>query len=255
MAAEGKNMPPNPNKLADLVAIGRCLAAARHQKGWTQAELARRARLQRQHIVFFETGKRIPGLRQLLAIAGALDLPLQRFLTGNDRPGQEVRDIAIELRHLGLVDLWVEKPVVPGAFRAPEEVVALALAGERPEARIVEGLPAVLAWNRWNPLLLRAHARSAGPKIVHRLAWLAEVALTLERLGGFPGGCAGKTTLEAFVRKVPKPAHDGWDDLGSPGREPPSSAVWKRWKISYGADLTAFRERAATLASLTEVEG
>jgi hypothetical protein len=49
----------------------------------------------------------------------------------------------------GLVDLWVNDPVVPWAFRQPEEVVALAVAGESP-ARILKAIPALLAWHRWS---------------------------------------------------------------------------------------------------------
>jgi putative transcriptional regulator len=138
------------NKAIKLTEIAHHLAAARAEQGWSQADLAARARLKRQQINYFETGARTPSLGQLLQIARALDLPLQRFLSGGDRPGGGVRDIAIELRSLGLIDLWVEAPVVPGAFRRPEEVIARAVAGKEPEARIVEGVPAVLAWNRWN---------------------------------------------------------------------------------------------------------
>src|SRR5438270_8918459 len=112
-------------KTPKLSGIARHLTAARGEKGLSQAELAERARLKRQQINYFETGARTPSLGQLLQIARALDLPLQRFLSGSDKPGREVRDIALELRSLGLIDLWVEDPVVPGAFRRPEEIVAL----------------------------------------------------------------------------------------------------------------------------------
>src|SRR5262249_44436559 len=160
---------------------------ARRDQGLTQAALAERCQLQRQQLTYFERGTRIPSLEQLLRIAQALDLPLQWFLSGSDRPGGGVRALAIELRNLGLIDLWVNKPLVPGAFRRPEEVVALAVADEEPEARIVEGIPAILAWNRWKGILLRAFARVTGARTVYRLAWLAEIVLALERRGGFPG--------------------------------------------------------------------
>src|SRR5438094_450432 len=104
--------------------VAQHLATARVAKGLSQAELAERSRLKRQQINYFETGARTPSLGQLLQIARALDLPLQRFLSGSDRAGSAVRDIAVELRSLGLIDLWVEAARVPGAFRRPEEVVA-----------------------------------------------------------------------------------------------------------------------------------
>jgi transcriptional regulator with XRE-family HTH domain len=234
--------------------VGKQLTTARLARGLSQTELAARCRLKRQQINYFETGARVPRLAQLLQIARALDLPLQRLLSGSDRPGGGVRELAIELRHLGLIDLWVESPVVPGAFRRPEEVVALAVAGQEPEARLVEGVPALLAWNRWNGSLLRAFAREAGRGTVYRLAWLADVALAIERVGGFPGGCPGKDDLAAFVKLVKKPPAGRWDDLGRPADSPPPSPIWKRWRINYAADLVSFRQRAEALVALRVAE-
>jgi transcriptional regulator with XRE-family HTH domain len=236
----------------ELKSIARRLAAVRVERDLTQTELARRCGLTRQEVNYFETGVRIPRLEHLLRIARALDVPLQRFLSGRNRPGTEVRDLAIELRSLGLVDLWVEAPRVPGAFRRPEEVVALAVSGEEPPARIIEGVPALLAWNRWHGPLLRGFGRATGPRTIYRLAWLAEVALTLERMGGFPGGCPGKPDLEAFVSGTKQPTAARWDSLGKAADEPPALPLWKRWKINYPADLATFRRRAETLASLRE---
>lgn len=234
--------------------LAKRLAAARLDAGLTQAELAQRCRLQRQQITYFERGARVPSLKQLLRIAGALGLPLQRFLSGSDRPGIDLRDLALELRQLGLIDLWVDAPVVPGAFRRPEEVVALAVAGEEPAARIVEGVPAILAWNHWNRFLLRAFARVNGRRTVYRLAWLAEVVLALDRRGGFPGGCPGKEDLAAFVKGIKKPPPNRWDSLGRPAHEPPASPLWKRWRINYAADLATFQQRAEGLVSLRAAE-
>jgi transcriptional regulator with XRE-family HTH domain len=239
----------------ELAEVAPRLAAARRARGLSQAELAQRCRLKRQQITYFETGARTPSLGQLLHIARALDLPLQRFLSGSDRPGGGPREIAIELRRLGLIDLWVEGPLVPGAFRRPEEVVALAVAGKEPEARIVEAIPALLAWNRWNGSLLRAFARETGRATLYRLAWLADVALALDRLGGFPGGCPGKEDLAAFVKRLKRPPSARWDDLGRPAETPPTSPLWKRWRISYAADLATFRQRAEGLVSLAKAEG
>ena len=244
-----KEKPP------ELASLAKRLSAVRLARGLTQAQLADRSRLQRQQINYFEVGARLPSLGQLLRVARALDLPLQQFLSGTDRPGSSVSDLAIELRSLGLIDLWVESPTVPGAFRPPEEVVARAVAGPTPEVRIVEGVPAVLAWNRWQAPLLRAFAKTTGPRTVYRLAWLADLALALNRMGGFPGGCPGKEDLAAFVKKVRKPALAAWDDLGKPARAPAASPLWKRWRINYAADLDTFRQRAQQLASLHVAEG
>jgi transcriptional regulator with XRE-family HTH domain len=236
----------------ELAGIAKRLSAARLERGLTQTELAERCHLKRQQINYFETGARTPGLEHLLRIARALDLPLQRFLSGHDRPGTNVRDLALELRSLGLVDLWVAAPRVPGAFRRPEEVVALAVSGEEPEARIIEAVPALLAWNRWNGPLLRGFARAAGSRIIYRLAWLADVTLAIERSGGFPGGCPGKDDLQTFLAGVKIAKTAVWDGLGKATDQPPTSAVWRRWRISYPADLATFRRRAESLASLRE---
>ncbi|HYT88688.1 MAG TPA: helix-turn-helix transcriptional regulator [Gemmataceae bacterium] len=248
-------MERSENIASTLAELAQELAAARGEQGLSQAELAQRCRLKRQQITYFETGARIPSLEQLLRIARALNLPLQRFLTGTDRPGRRVRDIAIELRNLGLIDLWVEDAVVPGAFRRAEEVVALAASGKEPEARVVEGIPALLAWNRWNGVLLRAFASATGRATIYRLGWLADIALALERRGGFPGGCPGKEDLAGFVKRIGKPPPERWDDLGRPAHEPPTSPLWKRWRINYAADLATFRERAEGLVSLAKAEG
>ena len=107
--------------------IGPHLAAARLERGLSQSELAARCGpLSQAQISYFELDRRKPTLDQLIRIAGALGVSLHRLVTGADRPGDGLRDVAIELRNLGLVDLWVEDPIVPGTFRRPEEVVALA---------------------------------------------------------------------------------------------------------------------------------
>jgi transcriptional regulator with XRE-family HTH domain len=249
------NRLPN-NKIAEeLRQLGRNLAATRVAKGLSQAALAARCGLTQSHISHFEQSKRLPTLDLLIRLAGALDAPLQRLLTGTDRPGKGLQDIALELRQLGVADLWVNAPVVPGAFRRPEEVVALAVAGEEPEARILEAIPAVLAWNRWSGPLLRAYGTTTRPRTVYRLAWLAEVVLALDKRGGFPGGCPGRHDLAAFAAAIKAPSADKWDSLGRPALEPPASALWKRWRIAYAGDLQTFQARAEGLASLHQAQG
>jgi hypothetical protein len=187
----------------------------------------------------------------LVRIAGALDVSLHRLVAGADRPGDGLHDVAIELRNLGLVDLWVEDPIVPGAFRRPEEVVARAVSGREPVPRVVEAIPAILAWNRLDPVLLRAYARTDGSRTVRRLAWLADVALAIDRRGRFPGGCR-KEQLVRFARKVPAPppGTEEWDDLGRPMAGVPKSPVWKRWRIRYDTDLEQFERRVQDLDEL-----
>ena len=232
------------------------LATARLEQGLSQADLAARCTLSQAQVSYFEVGQRRPTLDQLLRIARALDVSIQRLIAGSDRPGTEIRDIAIELRHLGLVDLWVADAAVPGAFRRAEEVVTLAVSGHEPDPRIVEAVPAALAWNEIDPALLRAFSRTTRPRTARRLAWLADIALAIDRRGGFPGGCRNEP-LDRFTRMIRTAASgpDVWDSLGRPMANPPTSPLWRRWRINYDADLARFEQRARHLDELRRDAG
>lgn len=52
------------------------LVAARKRKGWSQAELGRRAGLTQVHISWIETGKKVPRVDTLLNLVRLLDLDL-----------------------------------------------------------------------------------------------------------------------------------------------------------------------------------
>jgi transcriptional regulator with XRE-family HTH domain len=239
-------VPETPT--ADLERLGTYLAHSRLESGLSQAALAARCGLAQQQVSYFEAGLRIPTLPQALRIAGALDIPIQRLLTGSDRPGAGPASLAIELRRLGVVDLRVGDPAVPGSFRRPEEVINLAIEGEAPDPRIVEAIPAALAWADLDPDLLVGHAKAAGT--TRRLAWLADVALAIDRQAGFPGGCR-KGPLGRFLRDVDLPGEsEPWDDLGKPAAVPSTSPLWRRWRIAYDAELSQFRRRAEHLQSL-----
>jgi transcriptional regulator with XRE-family HTH domain len=233
--------------------FGRHLLAARIRCGLTQKDLAVRCKLDQSYLSRLEQGKRAPAPAQLARLAEALCVPLQWFLTGTFQPGREWNDIALEVSHLGVVDLVVSGAAVPGAFRPPEQVVALVLSGDAPHPRVVEAVPAVLAWNAWNRHLLGAYARSYDPRALHRLAWLADVVLTIDRGEGFPGGCVDPYSLEEFLRGVPAPG--AGDDLGWPSADERLPPVSKRWRVTYPADLALFRERAERLLELRRSQG
>lgn len=228
--------------------LGHHLATARTLRHMTQQELAAQCTLQQSDISKFEQGQRWPSIPQLLKLAQALELPLQWFVTGSPRPGFDLRAVALELYHLGIVDLRVANAHVPGAFRPPEEILAWLLSEDRPDPRIVEAIPAVFAWNVWNPLLLEAYGKTKAPRVAPRLAWLADVALTLRHNRTFPGGFRDPMGLSAFVRRI-QPA-DEPDDLGYPAPSRRLLPVSKRWNIGYAADLNVFYERAKHLHSL-----
>ena len=240
----------------ELPQLGSHLVTARYQRGLSQGELAAHSGLSQAQISYFELGRRSPTLDQLVRIARSLDVPLERLIAGSNRPGGELRDIAIELRHLGLVNLWVDDPAVPGAFRRPEEVIARAVSGQEPDPRVLEAIPAILAWNRINPTLLRAYGTTVKPRVTRRLAWLADIALAIDRRGGFPGGCR-KDALARFTKMIPlsTPGSDAWDSLGHPMTGTPASPIWKRWRIRYDADLTQFEQRARHLDELRRNPG
>jgi transcriptional regulator with XRE-family HTH domain len=242
--------------LPELQYLGKHLLLARTRAGLTQRQLALRSRIDTATINRVERSQRRPTLEQLVRLAQVLQVPLQWFLNASNRPGTDLQEFAIELQNLGMADLCIAGARVPGAFRPPEELVALAVSAGEPEPRIVEALPAVLAWNRWNARLLLAYGRTSGKRTVHRLAWLADVTLTLDRLFGFPAGCPGRGDLERFLARVQPPGQgdrpfpQAPDGLGRPTTEARLHPVWRRWQITYAADLAAFRSRAEHLQTL-----
>jgi transcriptional regulator with XRE-family HTH domain len=242
---------PRVELVPEIQELGLHLMRARIGRGLSQSALAEQCSLSQAQISYFELGVRLPALDQLVRIARALDVPIQRFFSGTDRPGNRIKDMAVELRRLGMSDLWMRDALVPGAFRRNEELIALAVSGEEPDPRIVEAIPAALAWNEVSPTLLHAHGIAT--ETLFRLAWLADVTLTIERQKGFPGGCH-KQSLERFLKSVGagKTLSEDipWDGLGKPVTEPPASPIWRRWRINYAASLQGFEERARSLDRL-----
>lgn len=231
-----------PNELKNL---DRWVFAARTEQGLTQQELATRAGISQPRLSSIEKGTVLPTLPQLIRLARALMLPLQWFLRGSVFPGTETPDLASQLHWLGVVDLFVPDAVVPGAFRPTEQVLALAVSGDQPNPRIIQAIPAVLAWKRWSPSRLREYSKPRTSQASIRLAWLADVALTIQRTTGFPGGCPQYKNLESFVGRLSKarlPLKE--DDLGRPGEEKTLPPVSKRWMIRYDAPLSVFIDRA-----------
>lgn len=241
-------MPKHSTSPTELKNLGRWLFEARTWQGLSQKELAVRAGISQPRVSGIEKGEMLPTLPQLIRLARALVLPVQWFLNGSVYPGREMPDFAFQLQWLGVVDLLTPEALVPGAFRPTEQVLALAVSGDQPNPRIIEAIPAVLAWKRWSPRLLREYSRPRVSRARIRLAWLADVALTIHRTMGFPGGCPGYKNLELFVGPLSRAnLLLKSDDLGRPGEEGNLPPVSKRWKISYDAPLAAFVERAKHL--------
>lgn len=244
-----------PRRTHEWKNLGQNLARARNLRKLTQAELAALSGIDQAIISRFESAHRWPTLVQLTKLAKALRVSFQWFIDGSNWPGRDIRDIVIELQGLGIVDLFAEAPVIPGAFRAPEEVLSLALSGDRPESRIVEAIPAALAWGlggvKWDIRLLKAYGQRYDRRAGYRIAWLADVALTIHESRGFPGGCPNHLRLSQYVKRITPPRES--DSLGRPAASatalPPVS---KRWNITYASDLTTFRKRAEHLRSVLD---
>lgn len=228
--------------------LGERLREEREKRGLTQRLLAAEIGLHQSDVSRIEQGRRMLSLDEAIRLASVLAVPLQWFLTGTSRPGRELPDLAMELQRLGAVDLLVKEKRVSWAFRRPEEVVACALCPARVDPRVLEALPAVLAWNRWSVGLLDAFAREADRRVINRLGWLAEVVLVIERTEGFPGGVISGNELTELLQQIDQPREP--DDLGHPADPSPTHRAWKYWRIGYAAEPTTFRDRARGLLRL-----
>lgn len=238
--------------LPELKDLGKNILLIRIERGMSQTRLAQECGLSQAQVSLFESGHRLPSLDQFIRIARALDVSLRALLGGTDRLNSDLRYLAVELRGLGAMDLWVADAVVPAAARRPEEIIALAVSGARPDPRVVETIPALLSWNLTHPSLLAAYGEIT--KTTYRLAWLADVALSIDRQMYFPGGCR-LPPLERFLKMVHLPPRQSpYDDLGMPMAKRFISPIWRRWKISYGATLDDFARRALTLSGMRDSE-
>ena len=230
----------------ELTDFGKHLIAARVGNGFSQNQLAQAAQLHQSVISAMENGKRLPSLPQMLHLALVLRVPLQRLMTGMDIPGTGLIDIALHLQNIGIADLQVPGALVPGAFRENEDVIALALCGNAPPPQVLEAMPAVLAWNALNTDALSWFADRYDVRIKYRLGWLADIALTIHRGTGFPGGCPFVPHLERLTNIEPPLQEDGLGFSETPQR-PPVSA---RWKMQYSAPLPIFQHRADRLHAM-----
>jgi transcriptional regulator with XRE-family HTH domain len=223
--------------------IGANIRAARRAAGLTQAELGLRAGVSRVQIVRFEAGSSAPGLDEGVRIAAALKCPLDRLIRAT-APASALQEIAIQLYHLGARDLVVADPQVPGSFRHPEEVLVLALSGDRPEPRVVEAMPFVLANGLFRASLVAAFSLLHDRRARTRVAWLADVALALGRLSTAPLTVLSELLLRSLARRAAQETAP--DSLGHPaaGTVPP---IWRRWNITYAGTMDDFARRTGEL--------
>lgn len=63
------------------------LVALRELKGLTQAEFAEKTGTTRQHISAIEAGKNMPGIKMLVRIVNAFDVPVESLFLGKRSEG------------------------------------------------------------------------------------------------------------------------------------------------------------------------
>ena len=73
--------------MADVVdqVLGQALRKLRTDKGWSQAELALRAEMNRNYLSLVELGRNSPSVRMLLRLCQALDVPAADVLVDVER--------------------------------------------------------------------------------------------------------------------------------------------------------------------------
>jgi transcriptional regulator with XRE-family HTH domain len=215
-------------------AFGTHIKSARRAAGLSQQALADAAGITRWQITRFEGGTAVPSLDEAVRLAKALRIPFELLTNGTWVPAPDLRGIALELNRLGIWDLEVSNPRVPGSFRHAEEVIVLALGGDRPEPRVVEAIPYVLTVRKLRPVLLSAFAEVHDRRVFTRLAWLCDIALALSRKSDYPAPVRFEDQFRSILalgHKAPEP-----DSLGHPGTGP-LSPIWRRWNITYAATL------------------
>jgi transcriptional regulator with XRE-family HTH domain len=75
-------MRTNRDSLSAKCVVGDRIREQRKRLGMTQERVAELAELDRKHISMIETGKAEPRVGTLVRIAGAIDIPVEKFVAG-----------------------------------------------------------------------------------------------------------------------------------------------------------------------------
>lgn len=235
--------------------LGRRIRAARIALKLTQTALAEAVGLNRFGLARLEDGRYMPDLDEAIRLTAKLKVSLEWLVSGHLSPaGGGVESIAVELHRLGVRDLFVPHARVPGALRHTEEVLVLAVSGDRPEPRVVDAIPFVLARTKFLPSLIPAFAKIHDRRARVRLGWLADVTLSLDGKNGFPPvttrkqlEIVTKTERAHFLKTNPDRKRVASDSIGHPDEAhlPPA---WLWWKITYAGRPRDFLRRAAELS-------
>jgi transcriptional regulator with XRE-family HTH domain len=80
-----------------MVTVGERIKARREELGWTQEELARRAKFSKSFLSDLENGKRNVGADKLLDIARALNQSLDYLMTGKEKKTAEIGATEVQI--------------------------------------------------------------------------------------------------------------------------------------------------------------
>ena len=239
----------DPKLLASNVAVFRKAA------GFTQAALARRTGIPRVRIARIETAVYLPSLEETFRLAAVLRVSVEFLVRNRLWPARSLRGIAVELHWMGIRDLEIPDLVPPCSFRTREEVLVLAVMGDRPEPRVVEALPLVLCVNKFRPQLVSGFCDRYDPRAARRLAWLRDVTASLARRKGFPFEIRDEDSLGwAAFQSGARSQVDEPDSLGHPG-EGPLPPLWRRWNVTYAGTPDDFLWRVAEAATAYHATG
>lgn len=96
--------------------LGENIKRLRKEKGWSQAELAKRVNAHLTHINRVETGKYTPSLETVIDIAHVLEVPIDYLINSTDGSLEEVRiedqTLAERVKLLNSLDEEERKAVV-----------------------------------------------------------------------------------------------------------------------------------------------
>jgi transcriptional regulator with XRE-family HTH domain len=215
--------------------VGRWLRTARKSAGLSLSELASRTGVSLPSLARFESDRAIPSFGDVCIIAQQPGWPLLYFATGLERSGDDIRATVAQLRFWGLRDVHAAETVLLGEVSPFEELLASVTRGSV-NLRLLDGLPALLLRNRFDPAEVISHGESTGS--LRRLGWLADVAVYVsERL---PPRCSqpdAKRKLDAIKRAAENQLagptdRDEIDYLGVVSVSSSSQARDRLWKSS-----------------------
>jgi transcriptional regulator with XRE-family HTH domain len=145
--------------------VGRRLRAARDHAGLSQAQVAAALEVTQTAVSYWEAGRRLPGLDQLMSLAALLNLPVSELLpdTSTRRPvAATLRAVADQVDSAELARALEAFTDVAQHQPAPPAELSVSVAGPRDAA---EHLLAAVRW-RSGPVDVEELARRCGARVI-----------------------------------------------------------------------------------------